>query len=62
MAVLRWTLAELRRRLGLPEALTGNPLSGDLGAGVEIDIDLASLGSFEGSRCAPSPTATLHAR
>lgn len=46
MAALRWTLAELRRRMGLPDALTGNPLSNDLGPDVTVDIDSAARGSF----------------
>ncbi|WP_062202727.1 BTAD domain-containing putative transcriptional regulator [Demequina salsinemoris] len=35
---LRWSLAELRRRLGLKEALSGNPVSADLGPDVSIDV------------------------
>jgi tetratricopeptide (TPR) repeat protein len=46
MGALRWTLAELRRRMGLPGALTGNPLSSDLGTGVTVDIESAARGSF----------------
>jgi len=49
MAALRWTLAELRRRLDLPEALTGNPLRADLGRGVVVDIDRAAQGAFDGN-------------
>lgn len=49
MGALRWTLAELRRRLDLPEALTGNPLRSDLGEGVAVDIDSAAQGVFDGA-------------
>lgn len=49
MGALRWTLAELRRRLGLPHALAGNPLRNDLGEDVAVDIERAARGRFEGS-------------
>ncbi|WP_084105467.1 BTAD domain-containing putative transcriptional regulator [Demequina sp. NBRC 110056] len=48
MAALRWTLAELRRRLGAPEAFQGDPLTGDLGPGIEVDVTVAALGRFSG--------------
>jgi DNA-binding SARP family transcriptional activator len=48
LGALRWTLAELRRRMGLPGALTGNPLSNNLGADVAVDIEGAARGSFGG--------------
>ncbi len=38
MGALRWVLAELRRRLGLPDALRGNPISLDLGEAVIVDV------------------------
>ncbi|SEJ70652.1 BTAD domain-containing putative transcriptional regulator [Demequina mangrovi] len=38
MAALRWSLAELRRRLGMPEALRGNPITADLAPGTVIDV------------------------
>ena len=44
MAALRWSLAELRRRLGTPEALQGDPLTSDLGPGIEVDITVAARG------------------
>lgn len=49
MGALRWTLAELRRRLGLPQALAGNPLRKDLGEDVVVDIERAARGRFGGS-------------
>ncbi|WP_084038110.1 BTAD domain-containing putative transcriptional regulator [Demequina sp. NBRC 110053] len=48
MGALRWTLAELRRKLGAPEAFHGDPLSGDLGPGIEVDVTVAALGRFTG--------------
>ncbi|WP_297081985.1 BTAD domain-containing putative transcriptional regulator [uncultured Demequina sp.] len=48
MGALRWTLAELRRRLGAPEAFQGDPLTGDLGPGIEVDVTVAALGRFAG--------------
>jgi len=38
MGALRWTLAELRRALGIPGALRGDPVAADLGPGVEVDV------------------------
>ena len=40
LGALRWTLAELRRALGLPDALRGDPVGTDLPAGVEVDVSL----------------------
>lgn len=37
LGALRWTLAELRRALGVPAALRGDPVVADLGAEVEVD-------------------------
>lgn len=48
MAALRWSLAELRRRLGAPEAFQGDPLAGDLGPGIEVDVTVVSHGRFAG--------------
>jgi len=48
MAALRWSLAELRRRLGTPEALQGDPLTGDLGPGIEVDVTVTARGRFAG--------------
>lgn len=39
LGALRWTLAELRRALGRPEALRGDPVDANLGA-VRVDLDL----------------------
>ncbi|WP_062300256.1 AfsR/SARP family transcriptional regulator [Demequina maris] len=44
MGALRWALAELRRRLGLPEALLGNPIVLNLGEGTELDVDVVASG------------------
>lgn len=38
MGALRWTLAELRRRLGAPDGLVGDPITLDLPA-VRFDVD-----------------------
>lgn len=55
MGALRWSLAELRRRLGTPEAFHGNPLTGDMGPGVEVDVTVAAHGRFVG----PPPEGRL---
>ncbi|MDN4481254.1 bacterial transcriptional activator domain-containing protein [Demequina muriae] len=55
MGALRWSLAELRRRLGAPEAFHGNPLTGDLGPGIEVDVTVAARGRFAG----PPPEGRL---
>ena len=38
LGALRWTLAELRRALGLPDALAGDPVAAALGEGVVVDV------------------------
>ncbi|MDN4478307.1 BTAD domain-containing putative transcriptional regulator [Demequina sp. SYSU T00039] len=38
MGALRWTLAEIRRRLGLPGAFSGNPVLHGLGPDTTVDI------------------------
>jgi DNA-binding SARP family transcriptional activator len=38
LGALRWTLAELRRALAVPEALRGDPVKQDLGAEVVLDV------------------------
>ena len=38
LGALRWTLAELRRALGAPDALRGDPLVLDLPAGATLDV------------------------
>jgi len=47
MGALRWTLAELRRSMGIPNALRGNPLSGDLGPDVAVDVMKVAHGALE---------------
>ena len=47
MGALRWTLAELRRRTGLPDAFTGNPLTADLGPDVIIDVAQIARGAAQ---------------
>jgi tetratricopeptide (TPR) repeat protein len=37
LGALRWTLAELRRALGVPDALRGDPVRPELGAGIVVD-------------------------
>jgi DNA-binding SARP family transcriptional activator len=39
LGALRWTLAELRRSLGLPEAFSGDPVLSNLGPDVTVDIE-----------------------
>ena len=41
LGALRWTLAELRRALGLPDAFSGDPVAAQLGPDVTLDIDTA---------------------
>ncbi|GLX94978.1 tetratricopeptide repeat protein [Herbidospora sp. NBRC 101105] len=38
LGALRWTLAELRRSLGLKEALSGDPVRTDFGEDVTVDV------------------------
>ena len=38
LGALRWTLAQLRRALGVPEALAGDPLALDLPDGTVVDV------------------------
>ncbi len=38
LGALRWTLAQLRRALGLPDALRGDPLTADLAPGTVVDV------------------------
>lgn len=38
LGAFRWSLAELRRALGLPDAFTGDPLTPELGAGAHVDV------------------------
>ncbi len=44
MGALRWSLAELRRRMSMPEALLGNPVVAGFGSDVEIDVDVVGAG------------------
>ncbi|WP_062517424.1 AfsR/SARP family transcriptional regulator [Demequina gelatinilytica] len=44
MGALRWSLAELRRRLGMPEALLGNPVVPGFDAGTQIDTEVVGGG------------------
>lgn len=52
LATLRWSLVELRRALGTPQALRGDPLA--LPAGPEIWIDARSLASTNGVEALPA--------
>lgn len=47
LGALRWTLAELRRALGLPGILRGDPVTLELPAGVGLDV--AALGAGDPS-------------
>jgi DNA-binding SARP family transcriptional activator len=40
LGALRWNLAQLRRTLGQPRALSGDPVRADLGADVRVDVSL----------------------
>jgi DNA-binding SARP family transcriptional activator len=42
LGALRWTLAELRRALALPDAFCGDPLRSAIGVGVTVDIHLVT--------------------
>jgi DNA-binding SARP family transcriptional activator len=42
LGALRWTLAELRRSLGLPDLLGGDPVVVTMGEGVTVDVHLLS--------------------
>jgi DNA-binding SARP family transcriptional activator len=44
LGALRWTLAELRRALGVPSAFRGDPVALDLGANVVLDAQTLHLG------------------
>jgi DNA-binding SARP family transcriptional activator len=44
LGALRWTLAELRRVLGVPGAFRGDPVGQDLGAGIVLDVEELHLG------------------
>jgi DNA-binding SARP family transcriptional activator len=39
LGALRWTLAELRRALGLPDSFSGDPVLSNLGQDVTVDIE-----------------------
>jgi DNA-binding SARP family transcriptional activator len=43
LGALRWTLAELRRALGLPGTLGGDPVDPALGADVTVDVLLGAI-------------------
>jgi len=53
LGALRWTLAELRRSLGVPDVLGGDPLMLRLGAGDVADVRLLSVSDEEGYDAAP---------
>ncbi|HSL63944.1 MAG TPA: tetratricopeptide repeat protein [Gaiellaceae bacterium] len=46
LGTLRWTLAELRRRLGADADLGGDPLRLTLRPGTHVDVDVVSRGSW----------------
>lgn len=48
MGALRWSLAELRRRTGLGDSFTGNPVVASLGDDVVIDVDEAAQNQISG--------------
>jgi DNA-binding SARP family transcriptional activator len=55
LGALRWTLADLRRTLGMPEIATGDPLELGLPAYVRVDVDDAGAAWPAGA--APAPPA-----
>jgi DNA-binding SARP family transcriptional activator len=46
LAALRWNLTEVRRALGDPAAVRGDPLRLDLAAGAVVDVDVLIRGSW----------------
>lgn len=52
LGALRWTLAELRRALGVPDLLGGDPVVTRLGDDVAVDVHLVTRGT-------PDPAALL---
>jgi DNA-binding SARP family transcriptional activator len=44
LGALRWTLAELRRAIAVPQAFRGDPVEQDLGAGVVLDAQDLHVG------------------
>ncbi len=48
MGALRWSLAELRRRLDAPDLLTGNPVRVDLPTSIEVDVTEIVAGRLTG--------------
>jgi len=48
LGALRWTLAELRRSLGVPDVLGGDPVVLRLGAGDVADVRLLSASDDDG--------------
>jgi DNA-binding SARP family transcriptional activator len=56
LGALRWTLAELRRTLGVPEAFTGDPIPATLGDDVTVDVH-----QLTGEQAAPDRDALLAA-
>lgn len=55
MGALRWVLAELRRRMGLPEALLGNPIRLNLGDDAVVDVLQVAAGTLP----RPAPRGAL---
>jgi DNA-binding SARP family transcriptional activator len=47
LGALRWTLAQLRRALGVPEALRGDPLELELPAGSIVDVRALTSGEAD---------------
>jgi len=49
LGALRWTLGELRRALGVPDVLRGDPVATSLGDEVVVDVQLLSCESGDTS-------------
>ena len=46
MGALRWSLAELRRRLGMPQSFAGNPVSAGLDPDTRVDVLAVAAGEI----------------
>ena len=49
LGAVRWTLAELRRTLGVTDALSGDPVDSAFGA--DVDIDVRRVEQSDTARC-----------
>ncbi|MFI7587678.1 BTAD domain-containing putative transcriptional regulator [Spongisporangium articulatum] len=59
LGALRWSLAELRRALGLPESFTGDPIEVALPPGVRLDLHEEVTEGTQGAERVPISTGEL---